>query len=643
MSTKLQPIATSTGTSKEVSATQHEIVSGHFKFRSSLRVSGLSEYGDEIWSWADPTNERSNSYEPYFLTIRWKTVQSSYTLTDSIISDLKKFTLMRYSHSKEVFWGNLRNGNAHPATIVKEIKTLVCFLRHLRAQLSGDGYSLINNLSDIEVEDLSNALSNYPRKQLASLKKTLIYLSSPTLGQMFDCGPLLWNQYDVKNLQWNIKKRVPYERIADDLFRFLSNTATNDVKQFLTALGIETQDKMKLSEDNDRYLVAIPKFRQLYEDYVDMLAMFRRRTKENNANSKYQIWLHKHSGSIGLMREFVDRVRAAAQLLIAMYTGARRSELHSFRVGCLGQDQDGWFILGTLIKQQPLDAEPEKDKWVAIPIVRDAVVALEHIARLAESRHLFHAAKRHYARLGEKYNSSDTAPRLNKYLRVVDVGNRWPDVQLHLHQFRHTLVFQMRRAGLNLPFITFQLKHYFNAVGKRINDTTIGYGGLESEAATKAIEDAKFESMRQVFHPDAPVAGGGAEHFKARRAAYFEGMALEGHEANDVIRKLAKQGMPLTDVGVGLCQGQKKVVVDGIKSDPPCIGQLRCNPVRCSNGIIPLYKLGAWKHISKENRQRAQDTELAHASTYYEEAADEADAVVRLLESQQVNISSGDS
>lgn len=52
----------------------------------------------------------------------------------------------------------------------------------MRAQLSGEGHSLINNLDQIEAEDLSNALSKYPGRQRPCIKKVLTSMGSPLFG-----------------------------------------------------------------------------------------------------------------------------------------------------------------------------------------------------------------------------------------------------------------------------------------------------------------------------------------------------------------------------------------------------------------------------------------------------------------------------
>jgi hypothetical protein len=109
---------------------------------------------------------------------------------------------------------------------------------------------------------------------------------------------------------------------------------------------------------------------------------------------------------------------------------------------------------------------------------------------------------------------------------------------------------------------------------------------------------------------------------------YFRGRVEHGENVDDILRDMARRGdIPMIDVGLGLCMGQLKVVVDGVKKDPLCIGGLRCNPNRCGNGLIPEHKEPLWEAMGKANRGRANDPEFAHAKGDLEEAADECDAV----------------
>jgi integrase len=612
---------------KESLKVLREILSGRFAFSADLPISASSKYGDSVWSWVNHSDARLASYNPRRLTIDWTTLQLKHELTGGIVEDLRKYAFLRYAHSKEVFAGEHRNDNAHPVTVVNEIDVLTLFLSHLRSQLSSEDCSLIHTLADIEAEDLENALSTYTRRQLSLLKRTLTYLCSPNLGLLLDCGPLKWNRNDVKALSWNIKPSEPYGRLPDELFRFLSNTATADVKLFLRALGVEPEDTTRLGNSENYFLAARADFAQFYEEYVVRLTEFRGGTPESK--NRYWKWL-QNNGAIRPLTKLIDRACKAAQLIVAMYSSGRLSELNSFERNCLRKDDDGWFIVGTHVKGQGRYAPALQDKWVAIPIMRDAVRVLEQTARLAGATHLIHTTKPHFGKKTRPLSGS-YSDWFEKYLGYVDTEGRWKGGKIHVYMLRHTLVFQMRRAGLNLPFITYQLKHVYDALHRRINNVTIAYGGLDGEAARRAIEDANMEAVAQVYHPDAPVAGGGAEQHKARRAAFFAGMALQGVGVDEILRRMSEQGMPLTDMGHALCQGQRTAVSDGIKQDPPCIGQLRCNPLRCPSAIIPKYKRPAWEEIAQVNRQRASDPEFAHAWSYFTEAASEAEAVVRFF------------
>lgn len=627
-----------------------DIANGGLKFRDCLVVSNQSSYGDDIWCWVDPDNKRLEGYSPNRLTINWINIKLKYDLTDDIVTDLKRLAFIRHTHSRAVFIGNRLNGNAHPATVANEIKTIALFLSHLRAQMSSQGYSLISKLSDIEIEDISDALSTYVNTPQPIIKKVLMYLSSPALSDLLYGGPLKWNENDIKSLPWNFKKREPHERVPDALFRFLSDVATADVKQFLLALSIPPKDTTKIGEGSNLFTSVLPNFRKLYEEYVRELPKYRRKRRYEckeekdyrKAVSMYTMWCNKMDSKVADLSKLIDRARIAAQLIIAMYTGARLSELNSFEQGCVRQRADGWVLVGTVIKKEGLHSPVNRDEWVAIPIVRDAVTLLEETAVLTESRKLFRSTK---VRTKSTYSvacSGVVAEWFNKYLGLTDTKNRWENHRLHVHKFRHTLVFQMRRAGLNLPFITYQLKHTYDALNSKLNNVTLSYGNITGDSTHKAIQDANLEFVRQLYHPDAPVAGGGAEEFKVRRAAFFQGLAVQGFHADDLLKKLARQGMPLTDVGLGLCQGQKKIVKDGIKEDPPCIGQLRCNPVRCANGLIPKYKVQAWERVACESSSRALDAEFAHARTYHEEVASEAEAVLRFFKSSETIPKSGD-
>lgn len=121
--------------------------------------------------------------------------------------------------------------------------------------------------------------------------------------------------------------------------------------------------------------------------------------------------------------------------------------------------------------------------------------------------------------------------------------------------------------------------------------------------------------------------------FGVRLRAKFTGYAEAGLNETEVLQHFVSDGLPpLADVGLGYCLGRRKVIVDGREVDPPCVGSLRCNPVDCTNGIIPENKRPIWIKLAKENRARSQDPELFYLKDTCEAIAALAERVIREFE-----------
>lgn len=608
------------------------IVESRINFSETLPVSKKSKYGDSVWSWEDNSNPRLKAYSRSNLVIDWEHFGTLYNLTPSIIDDLKKYAFFRLNYSIVVFPDTMKND--HPYAVVEQVRVFSRFLSHLRLSLSVGEKSLINKLSDIEVQDLRDCLENYPGRQDSRLKPILSNLASETLSRHFDCGVIKWNKQDVASLPWKKRKPVPYERLPEKLFSFLSNNATADVKQFLKALKIKTQDKSPIGGKPNIFLQSFSNFDCVFERYVKYRNDLWE--KDRYSATQFVLWARRVDVRIGQIEHLVERARYAARIIIMLYTGARHSEYAGFKLNCLRRKDENWVIAGTVIKHRDINAPSEKDEWVAIPIVRDAVHALKELARVVNSEFLFHNTYILTTVKQDFLDSDQVSQGVRKYIDFVDAEGEWEGVKPHPQQFRNSLAFEMRKASLGLPFITYQLKHAYNAIERTISDTTLGYGSIGSNAVHKAIADAHLAVLSEIYHPDSPVSGGGAEQHKKRREAYFEGMVHRGMTIDEVLLHLAVEGgMPLTDVGLGYCQGQgAKIMVDGVKTDPPCTGGLRCNPVVCRNAIIPKHKLPAWEKSLAENQARADDPAFAYARPQLLGAADEARSVVEFFQIQ---------
>jgi hypothetical protein len=137
--------------------------------------------------------------------------------------------------------------------------------------------------------------------------------------------------------------------------------------------------------------------------------------------------------------------------------------------------------------------------------------------------------------------------------------------------------------------------------------------------------------IQTTCHPDAPVAGPGAEAFKERRRNFF-GTLAAGKSVEEVLDDMAEQGLPFVDVGLDSCGGIRKIEQkNGTIIDPPCIGQLECNPMQCSNAIITKMHIPIWQKMYSDNMKRLNDSQMAHARLKFERHIAEARRVLQEL------------
>ncbi|GAB3241739.1 hypothetical protein GCM10027346_37510 [Hymenobacter seoulensis] len=311
-----------------------------------------------------------------------------------------------------------------------------------------------------------------------------------------------------------------------------------------------------------------------------------------------------------------------------------------------------YVIKGTVSKNKSTGLLTGLDYWVACPIVRDAIAALEEIARFTRNAYLFTP---NIFSVIKEIDTPMTATSINNilttYLYDVDeqqqyclaerfTNRRFQGVKesyrLTTHRLRHTLALHMSRAGLGIPYISFHLKHIYQAHKRfqSVQDVTLGYGGIGTDIFNNAIgiRQANRELVHAVYHPHAPLAGPGAEAFKHKRELYFTGMLAAGWQLDEIMEHLSSRGLLMADVGLGYCQGRREIEQeDGSKQLPPCLGQLKCNPTRCKNALIPQSKAPIWIQMYTENQQRMLDPLMAHAKPEFEQFVEEARQVLTHL------------
>lgn len=616
-----------------------DVLAGRPFVDADTRVSSNSRFGDDLWDFTSPDKVRLSSVPKARLRIDWAmycTVRDDNTFSDhrgalitrEMVEELKVFAFL-YKSLPSAF-GKHGAQSVKPHTLVVTVRALVVLFSDVlrRYQLLGleqkPHLGPIRSLAEVSLQDIRAVLKDSPRANGGTLKKGLSLLAHPVITRALSLKSLQWNAQDIKGLTFKFpKKRTDYNKVMpNELFRFLSNSACADVLGFLHFLGESPRDQSGQP--------SIPPVgsktcngSQLFADYIAIREADRNYAahKGKKGNDYSQPLRKKLKSTYGVTPKevflWLYRVQRAAFTVIGLYTGARYSDLTTFTTGCIHTFHGQHVLAGTHVKHEELDAQEGNDLWPAIPIMRDAVACLEHISRITHNPYLLSGCET--VPIGgtpQQLSLNGFTEAVTNYLHEVDTTGRWADWHINAHLLRHSLAHQLSRADVGLIFIAHQMKHLHTALNALPPDVTMMYGNVGELATQRALhsESAYLEAAKELYSPDRPVAGGGAEAFIARRKAYFEGMAAQGWTVDEVLENLAKQGLPFASVGIGYCGGRRDTLLqDGTKERPPCIGALQCNPSECRQAVITKTHEPAWRKIATQNRALAADPRMAHA------------------------------
>ncbi|MEH0757799.1 hypothetical protein [Vibrio alginolyticus] len=343
------------------------------------------------------------------------------------------------------------------------------------------------------------------------------------------------------------------------------------------------------------------------------------------------------------IKQYIHVIQGAALFLFLAFTGMRTSELKfiklnnwEFTTGI----KDGRIIsdipqIATRVsKGQDETHGLFHDKWVLIPAVVDALACLEFLSTISQNDYIYSALNKTI-----RNYESDTGTPTNRNFYELVAAFITPITELKptIQTMRDTLAYQMFRIDLGLPFISYQLKHLVDFVDKEtslgsVADVTLGYGGIgqiltKNGRIRQKVEREKVESN---YDPDGIYYGGkGAEHI-SRMQTLFQGYIEEGHTKDEVFAALAEQGVGLIDVGGALCYGDRTEEFDPTL---PCVGSLRCNPVRCKNAVISKTHLPRWKEIYLSNKSSLDNGTADDNKDAVVEAMQEAEEVIKFIQS----------
>jgi integrase len=626
-----------------------EMVKGFYNFSKELRVSKKSVFSDDIWDFNDDTKGRLRSINDSKLKLNWSKYEEH--IPKEVLEAIKVVCCF-YLKAPRLVTTNpkvIKNGYK-PNSIVQDFTYFLMFISRICLDntniLMDKSYCIFSNFGDFEWEDIKSEFErmvNYHHPVKGILKA----FCNPKIQNYLGCS-INWNSADIDNLHVSQVTKLDADSFSDQpiddkLFIYLTKKATGDVFTFLKLMNIPANCPAPNNFEIESYFEKYEaNFQEMFEDYVNL----RVSDKENSIKSGKRsgpYWPRKNfETKHGIQaKEFnlvLNRIHKAAITTFHIFTGVRYSEGVSFEKDCLKEIKAGlWVIRGTLSKGENVNQLEGKDEWVACPIVRDAVRVLEEIQRFTFNKYLVSSTFSVYLDLKEEpFSNAGVNLILNNYLKEIDPDEMFagPQNHLNIHRFRHTLSKQLLRANLGIPYISYHLKHVHNQIIQlegAISDVTLGYGYISKELVNNAtaIRSVKKEIVYDLYHPDSPVAGKNSEDFKERRKAYFQGMMAEGWEEEELMEYLSAKGVPFADVGLGYCGGKKEIVLkNGQKEQPPCVGQLKCNPARCHNALILRNKIPHWKATYKQHKQMMDDPLFAHAYEEHKAFMEEARRVL---------------
>jgi hypothetical protein len=91
--------------------------------------------------------------------------------------------------------------------------------------------------------------------------------------------------------------------------------------------------------------------------------------------------------------------------------------------------------------------------------------------------------------------------------------------------------------------------------------------------------------------------GGKANEHISTIKKFFNGCMEAGYSEDEIYEAMVQQGLAIINVGSGYCFGG----VEDFDETLPCIGGLRCNPVRCHNAVVTKANAPKWREIYLSN------------------------------------------
>jgi hypothetical protein len=157
-----------------------------------------------------------------------------------------------------------------------------------------------------------------------------------------------------------------------------------------------------------------------------------------------------------------------------------------------------------------------------------------------------------------------------------------------------------------------------------------------------ALKDTSNEVLQNLYGEGRKFAGGGAARHVERTEGFFKGLGLEGEDREAYISDMAKSGVAFVRTGVGWCirNHTKPPVLNEIQ--PPCIGDLNCNPHTCKHSVVPESRKSDVISRYLNALKMLNSPEQTHLKSHWEAERDAYEAMLQQLGIEPKNLESAD-
>lgn len=629
---------------------------------NDMSVTMKSKFKDMVWDYNDDVINPGRNIVGAKLCIDFSRYQN---IPVFVLIELK--CLMHYIAlaPKRYSSNSRRNKPLKYNTIISQFENGLRLINHTFSKINEIGEEFVAEkykaISDILESDFLDAAKDYTFFVDRALESFFNYLKHPETKKIIDHDI----QIDFDSLKFpkeEVMRRIKRPFLENDNFEVLIEHSVYRIVEFLKLMGTPIEDNNALThfENLKKNLEPLSLTANLINDYGIIRLLSKGYSKEF-IDKKYEInplflkdngefyphesvrktvkslYKVKHLDQIRIQ---VNEVYYAACFIVGIYTGMRPNALSEIMISKCLIREDGHDLL--ISKEHKGKSETLKlfdDKWVAIPIVKDAIASAKIIGKFKNNDYLFSnmdTVSSTMVRSHKNMGSGGIKHFMENYFLKVFDSDTVKGINFSAYMLRHTLAYQLFRADLGLPFISFQLKHVVDQVSSytslgATNDVTMSYGGIGEQ-----LSDAKFgvirksaevERIKSVMNPDATYLGPKGKEHKDRLHRAFSGYMAAGYTKEEVYVRMAEQGMAIVNMGTGFCFGG----VENFDDSLPCIGSLRCNPIRCNNAVVTKSHAPKWREVYVSNRVLLNKKGYEDRQDQILAAMNEAESVLKLL------------